>query len=139
PAVRGDRDGERSWGMGELDPPGDSRYSRRGHELDAIEIVAGAERRRRVAGALLRDGQPGEDRAEEESSGARPHCGGRMAARTRRAITESGRISDLASPRRLSGARQYVSRSRPRTQAADIRRPAATSPSPGGTGPRPSR
>ena len=110
PAVRGDRDGERSWGMGELDPPGDSRYSRRGHELDAIEIVAGAERRRRVARALLRDGQPGEDRAEEESSGARPHCGGRMAARTRRAITESGRISDLPSPRRLSGARQYVSR-----------------------------
>src|SRR6266511_6256106 len=51
---------------GQLDSTGDSRYSRRGHELDAIQIMARAERHGWVAGALLRGGRPSDDGDEDE-------------------------------------------------------------------------
>src|SRR5207245_9681791 len=68
PAIGGDRDGERARRTGKLDAPGDPNHSRRGHELDAVQIVTRAERRRWVAGALLCGGRPCGDGAEEEDS-----------------------------------------------------------------------
>jgi hypothetical protein len=53
--VGGNADRKRTRRLGELDATGDPVDPRRGNELDAIEIVAGAERRLRIAGTLLCD------------------------------------------------------------------------------------
>src|SRR2546426_8410588 len=66
PALCGDRHGERAWRTGELDAPGDSCHSGRRHELDAVQIVARAERGRGVAGALQRGCRPGSDGEQKE-------------------------------------------------------------------------